>query len=482
MLGVVHVLGLMLAAFGATYALPVLAALIAQDGTATEFIAAGLVSAGIGVGLAAATRRHARELKPRDGFLLVTVGWILMSASAAIPFLLLLPHLSFTRAFFEAMSGLTTTGSTVLRGLDTLPPSINLWRATLHWCGGLGIIVLAVAVLPFLGVGGMQLYKAEAPGSVKDEKLTPRITETAKSLWFAYTAITAVGIVALRICGMSWFDAICHCFSAVGLGGFSTHDASIAYFNSPAIELTLNVLMIVASLSFARHFVALRRLSLKSYTRDPEAKAILLLLSASVVGIALLLRYRHVYPTFATALRYACFNVISIATTSGLTSQDYTLWPAFAPLWMLFLSCIVCSTGSAGGGIKMFRTLLLAQQAGRELKLLVHPSAVAPVRIGGRTIPDRVCSSVLAFIFLYFMTAAALTFAMLATGLDFDSSFGAVLASINNTGPGLGSVGPGKTYQSLTTLQTWICTAAMLLGRLEIFSVLVLFTPAFWRK
>ncbi|HXA93617.1 MAG TPA: potassium transporter TrkG [Steroidobacteraceae bacterium] len=482
MLGVIHVLGLMLAAFGATYSLPVLAALISQDGTASEFIASALISTGIGVALAAATRRHARELKPRDGFLLVTVGWLLMSASAAIPLLLLLPHLSFTRAFFEAMSGLTTTGSTVLRGLDTLPPSINLWRATLHWCGGLGIIVLAVAVLPFLGVGGMQLYKAEAPGPVKDEKLTPRITETAKSLWFAYTAITAVGIVALRICGMSWFDAICHCFSAVGLGGFSTHDASIAYFNSPAIELTLNALMIVASLSFARHFVALRRLSLKPYTRDPEAKAILLVLSVSVVGIAVLLWYRHVYPTFGTALRHAAFNVISIATTSGLTSQDYTQWPVFAPLWMLFLCCIVCSTGSAGGGIKMFRTLLLSQQARRELKLLVHPSAVAPVRIGGRTIPERVCNSVLAFIFLYFMTAAALTFALLATGLDFDTSFGAVVASINNTGPGLGSVGPGKTYQSLTVLQTWICTAAMLLGRLEIFSVLVLFTPAFWRK
>jgi trk system potassium uptake protein len=482
MLGVIHVLGLMLAAFGAMYALPVLAALIAQDGTATEFIASGLISSGIGVALAAATRGRARELKPRDGFLLVTVGWLLTSASAAIPFLLLLPHLSFTRAFFEAMSGLTTTGSTMLRGLDTLPPSINLWRATLHWCGGLGIIVLAVAVLPFLGVGGMQVYRAEAPGPVKDEKLTPRITETAKSLWFAYAAITAVGIVALRVCGMSWFDAICHCFSAVGLGGFSTHDASIAYFNSPAIELTLNVLMIVASLSFARHFVALRRLSLKPYTRDPEAKAILLVLSASVIGIALLLWYRQVYPSFGTALRHAAFNVISIATTSGLVSQDYTQWPVFAPFWMLFLCCIICSTGSAGGGIKMFRTLLLAQQAGRELKLLVHPSAVAPVRLGGRAIPDRVCSSVLAFIFLYFMTAAALTFAMLATGLDFDTSFGAVLASINNTGPGLGSVGPGKTYQSLSGLQTWICTAAMLLGRLEIFSVLVLFTPAFWRK
>ena len=387
MLGVAHVLGLMLAAFAATYTLPIIAGLMAEDGTVGQFILAALISAGVGLGLAAATRRHARELKPRDGFLLVTVGWVLMSASAAVPLLMLLPHLTFTKAFFETMSGLTTTGSTVLTGLDGLPPSINLWRATLHWCGGLGIIVLAVAVLPLLGVGGMQLYTAEAPGPVKDEKLTPRITETAKSLWLAYIAITAVGIVALRICGMSWFDAICHCFTAVGLGGFSTHDASIAYFDSPAIEMVLSALMIVASLSFTRHFVALRRL-----------------------------------------------------------------------------------------------TLLLSRQAGRELKLLVHPSAVAPVRIGGRPIPERVVNSVLAFIFLYFMTAAVLTFALLATGLDFESSFGAVIASINNTGPGLGIVGPGKTYQGLSELQTWICIAAMLLGRLEFFSVLVLFTPAFWRK
>ncbi|HUK01930.1 MAG TPA: potassium transporter TrkG [Steroidobacteraceae bacterium] len=482
MLAVANVLGLMLAAFGATYILPVLAALLSADGTARQFIAAGLISTGVGLALAGATRRHARELKPRDGFLLVTLGWVLMSASATIPLLMLLPGLTFTRAFFECMSGLTTTGSTVLTGLDHLPHSVNLWRHTLHWCGGLGIIVLAVAVLPLLGVGGMQLYKAEAPGPVKDEKLTPRITETAKSVWLAYSVITAIGIIALRVCGMSWFDAICHCFSAVALGGFSTHDRSVAFFNSPAIEFTLAALMIVASLSFARHFVALRRLTLEPYTRDPEAKAIFIVLAVSVVGIAILLAAQHIYPSFGTALRYSFFNVVSIATTSGLVADDYARWPVFAPLWMLFLCCILCSTGSAGGGIKMFRTLLLARQAGREMKLLVHPSAVAPVRIAGRPIPDRVVHSVLAFVFLYFMTAALLTFALLATGLDFASSFGAIIASINNTGPGLGVVGPLKTYQSLSSAQIWICTAAMLLGRLEIFSVLVLFTPAFWRK
>jgi trk system potassium uptake protein TrkH len=299
----------------------------------------------------------------------------------------------------------------------------------------------------------MQLYKGEAPGPIKDEKLAPRITETARSLWLVYAIITAAGIASLRLCGMSWFDAICHAFSAL-----------------------------ISSLNFARHFIALRRLSLQSYKYDPEFKAIMVILSVSVVGIAVLLRWHGVYPTFIAALRHSAFNVVSMATTAGFVTQDYSQWPVFAPFWMLFLSCIVCSTGSTGGGIKMFRTLLLARQAGREMKLLVHPSAITPVRIGGRPVPDRVGDAVLGFIFLYFMTVALLTFAMLLTGLDFDSSFSVIVASINNTAHGLDAGGVGSNHLSLTDLQTWICTAAMLLGRLEIFSVIVLLTPAFWRK
>jgi len=481
-LAVANMLGLMLVAFSIAYVLPLLAALLSGDGTFAAFLGAALVTAGVGLALAYATRRKARELKPRDGFLLLTAGWLIMSASAALPLILLLPRLTFTRAYFEAMSGLTSTGATVLTGLDRLAPSVNLWRCTLEWCGGLAIIVLAIAVMPLLGIGGMQLYRGETPGVVKEDKLTPRITETVRSLSFAYATLTAVGIIALRLCGMSWFDAICHCFSAVGLGAFSTHDQSIRYFHSPAIELTLAALMIVASLSFARHFAALRRFTLEPYTRDPEAKAIVVLLGASVLGIALLLTVHGTYPGFWSCLRHAFFNVVSVATTSGLVSDDYTSWPLLAPFWMLFLCTVLSSAGSAGGGIKMFRTLVLSREAGREFKLLVHPSAVAPVRIGGRLVPERVRDSVLAFVFLYFSTTVLLTFALLATGLDFRSAFGAVVATVNNTGPGLGVVGPFKTYQSLSSLQLWICTAAMLLGRLEIFSVLVLLTPAFWRK
>jgi len=482
LLAVAHVLGVMMAFFGLLYLLPIGWSLAVRDGAVLDFLAAAVINVVVGLAVAAATRKFRRELKPRDGFLLVSLSWALMSASAAVPFLIAIPDLTFTDAYFEAVSGLTTTGSTVLNGLDLLPQSINLWRCTLHWIGGIGIIVLAVAVLPLLGVGGMQLYKAETPGPVKDEKLTPRITETAKALWFTYLAITMVGIVALHIAGMSWFDAICHCFSAIALGGFSTHDKSAGYFHSSAIEIVLALIMVVGALNFSRHFLAFRNLSFRPYRTDSEGKAVLTVLGGSVLLVTMMLWLNGVYSGFAESLRHSFFNVISIATTTGFVTENYENWPAFIPVWILFLSCITCSTGSTGGGIKMFRTLLLVRQARRELKLLVHPSAIIPIRIGGMAIPERVVYSVLAFIFLYFGTILVLTFAMLATGLDLVSSFSAIVGSINNLGPGLGEVGPATNFEPLTHAQTWICTAAMLIGRLEIFSVLVLFTATFWRR
>ena len=482
MLAVAHVLGMLMALFAVTFVLPLVSALVFQDGTFDDFAIAAGINVVIGLAIAGATRRYKRELKARDGFLLVTLTWVLMSLSAAVPLMIALPGISFTDAYFEAVSGLTTTGSTVITGLDNLPPSINLWRHALHWFGGIGIIVLAVAVLPLLGVGGMALYRAETPGPVKDEKLTPRITETAKALWLTYIGITAIGVVALRSAGMNWFDALCHAFSAMGLGGFSTRDASIGAFDSVAIEVVLIVLMLVATLNFSRHFMALRGRTLAPYRNDSEAKVIFLLVGGSVLAIAALLAAHGTYPTFIEALRHSAFNVVSVASTTGFVSQDFGLWPIFAPVWMIFLSCIICSTGSTGGGIKMFRTLLLARQAQREMKLLVHPSAVIPIRIGGHIVQDRIAYSVLAFIFLYFQTIAVLTFAMLLTGMDLVTAFTSVVASVNNLGPGIGQTGPAGNYQGLTDLQTWICTVAMLLGRLEIFSVLILFTAAFWRK
>jgi len=341
--------------------------------------------------------------------------------------------------------------------------------------------VLAVAVLPLLGVGGMALYRAEAPGSIKDEKLTPRITQTAKALWLTYAGLTLLALLALRVAGMDWFDALCHAFSVVALGGFSTRDASIGHFDSPVIEFVLLLFMLVSMVNFARHFTAVRTRSLTPYRKDPELKAMLVILGFSVIVISALLVTEGVYPLLE-ALRHAVFNVVSVATTTGFSSQNYDAWPIFAPVWMLFLSCIICATGSTGGGIKMFRTLLLARQALREMKQLVHPSAVIPVRIAGQVIPERIAASVLAFIFLYFQTVAVLTFLMLLTGLDLVTAFSSVVASVNNLGPALGPTGAAGNYAVLSDVQTWICIVAMILGRLEIFGVLVLFTAAFWQK
>jgi trk system potassium uptake protein TrkH len=481
-LAVVHVLGQLLTIFGLTYVLPIATSLIFRDGTWWDFVLAALINSGAGLLIWAATRRYKRELRSRDGFLLVTLAWVIMSAAATIPLLIAMPDLSFTDAFFETTSGITTTGATVLTGLERLPPAINLWRHALHWYGGMGIIVLALAILPLLGVGGMQLYKAEAPGPVKDTKLTPRITETAKALWLTYTGITIACIVALKACGMTWFDAICHAFSAMALGGFSTYDASVGRFASPAIELVLVVFMLIAAMNFSRHFIAIRRLTLAPYRTDPEVKALLVVIGLSTLLVAGVLVLDGRYAGPLESLRHALFAVASIGTTSGFVSEDYERWPAFIGYWLLYLSCICPNTGSTGGGIKMFRTLLLWRQAGRELRLMVHPQMVEPMRIGGQVIPNRIAYAVLAFIFLYFIAILVLTFALLLSGLDSVSSLTAIIASINNMGPGLGRVGPSTTYQSLTDFQTWTCSLAMILGRLEIFSVLVLLTPAFWRK
>jgi trk system potassium uptake protein TrkH len=468
--------------FSVTYILPVVTSLIYADGLTVDFIYAAAGCLAAGAALTLLTRKHKRELRSRDGFLLVTLGWILMSAIATVPLMLGLPGLSFTDAFFETMSGLSTTGATVLTGLDTMAPSLNLWRHALIWYGGMGIIVLVVAILPMLGVGGMQLYKAETPGPVKDEKLTPRITQTARALWFVYFLITMACIGSLRLAGMGWFDAVCHSFAVMGLGGFSTHDASVGYFNSPAIEAVLIVFMLISAMNFARHFIAWQQKSLRTYATDVEAKAMLAIIGIATFGVSFYIWVHGVYPSYWTALRHTAFNLVSIATDCGFVSQDYGSWPAFAPMTMLMLSCYCANTGSTGGGIKMFRTLVLFRQAARELFLLVHPQAVTPVKIGGQVVANKIVFAVLAFVVLYFGTVVTLTFMLLASGLDFLSSFSAIIACINNAGPGLGVVGPASNFQGLTDFQTWICSLAMLLGRLEIFSVLILFTPAYWRK
>ena len=482
LLPVLNVMGMMLIFFGATYLMPIASSLIYADGTTWEFVDAMAFCLGCGLAIVVLTRRYRRELRARDGFLLVTLAWVLMAAIATVPLMLAIDGLSFTDAFFETMSGLTTTGATVLTGLEKLPPSVNLWRHELNWLGGMGIIVLAVAILPLLGVGGMQLYKAETPGPMKDSKLTPRIASTAKALWLVYFGITAACIAALKLAGMNWLDAICHAFAALSLGGFSTYDASVGQFNSPLIEGILIVFMMIAGMNFATHFVAWRGRSLRAYWLDAEAKAFVGLIAASIVVCTLYLWQTDTYDDLGVALRHVAFNLVSIATDCGFASVDYDKWPIFVPLWMLFLSCASVSSGSTGGGIKMIRTLILIKQSFRELQKLVHPSIVNPIRIGGNVIPSNITGAVLGFIFLYALVVGELTFFLVASGLDFISAFTAIIACINNAGPGLNVVGPAQNYQALTDFQTWICTLAMLAGRLEIFSLVVLFTHYFWRK
>jgi len=483
LLGVLSIFGSLLTWFALFFVLPVLTALIYGElAPLRGFLAGAGVALLGGLLLRLATQRFRYDLKSRDAYLLVTLSGLLLAAFAAVPLLIDLPGLSFTKAYFESMSGLSTTGATVLSGLDHLPHSINLWRHALSWLGGMGIIVLAVAILPLLGVGGMQLYRAGAPGTVKDAKLAPRITEAARTLWFVYAGMTVACALALWAAGMSLFDAICHAFSAMSLGAFSTHDASIGYFDSPMIEFVLMIFMLVAAMNFATHFTALRKGDFDAYRRDPEARWMLLLILASCVGIALFLHLNAVYPTPFRALRFAAFNVISIATTSGFVTANYGDWPVFAPMWMLFLSCLCANTGSTGGGIKMVRSLILMKQSLREMFTLVHPQAVAPLKISGQVVPNGVVYAVLAFIFLYFITIVVLVFALLISGLDFISSFSAIVACINNVGPGLNAVGPGRNYGALTDFQAWTCIAAMFLGRIEIITFAVLFTPTFWRK
>jgi len=482
MLAVINILGSMLMLFSVTYALPMVTSLLYADGLLVDFVYAAVISVVVGALMFLLTRRHKRELRSRDGFLLVTLAWVFMSAIATVPLMIGLPGLSFTDAFFETMSGLSTTGATVLTGLDSMAPSLNMWRAALHWYGGMGIIVLAVAILPLLGVGGMQLYKAETPGPVKNEKLTPRITQTAKALWVVYLLLTIACALSLRVAGMDWYDAVFHSFSTLSLGGFSNYDASVGHFNSVAIELVLVFFMLVSALNFSRHFIAWQQKSLRTYLTDVEASAMLRLVAFSILLVTLYVWANRVYPDFLTTLRHVTFNLVALATTCGYVTQDYAAWPIFAPMVIVMLSCYTCNTGSTGGGIKMFRTLVLLKQASRELMLLVHPQAVTPVKIRSQVVSNHIVFAVLAFVVLYFGTVVTLTFMLLASGMDFISAFTAVIATINNAGPGLGVVGPSSNYQGLTDFQTWVCSLAMLLGRLEIFSVLVLLTPTFWRK
>ncbi len=444
----------------------------------------------LGFGFAAAsglvmwqfTRKYRRELMPKDGFLLVNLVWLLMPAYAAAPLMFTVPDITWTKAYFESMSALTATGSTALSGLDALPMSVNVWRCFLQLLGGLGIMLLVVAVLPLLGLGGVQLYRAETPGPMKDTKFTPRISETARGLWGVYVLFSVACMLAYRWAGMSWADAFMHMCTTMGLGGFSSHDASFGYWNSPQIEAVATVFMALAGVSFMRYFIVLRSRTFKPLTGDREIRTYVSVLLASIALVSVLLVGHGVYDSWFEALRSSAFHVVSLATTTGYASTNYAAWPVFAPVLLMFLGCFVSCAGSTGGGIKLVRMVLLVKQARRELVRIIHPRVVNPVTLGGAVMPMSVMTAVLGYMLIYGATTMGLTMLMLFTGLDIVTAFSAVVATVNNIGPGLGDVGPASNFGVLTNVQIWVLTIAMLLGRLELLTVLVLFTGHFWRK
>ncbi|MGR8936081.1 MAG: TrkH family potassium uptake protein [Gammaproteobacteria bacterium] len=477
-----NILGMLTMGFGALMITCFATARMFEENTATAFNYGALIALLLGGAMFFSTWYAPKKISRRTGFLLVALTWTLMPAVSTLPFLLYFSEMRFIDAYFETLSGLTTTGATVLTGLDQLPMSINLWRHELNWIAGMGIIIFAVAILPVLGVGGMQLFVAETPGAVKESDLPPRIGQTAKALWTVYAGITLACIIALWLAGMDWFDAVCHAFSAMSLGGFSTHDNSIGFFDSLPIEIVLTIFQLLAAINFATHFVALRKLSMKPYIIDREAKTFLTLIFASCAMAAAVLLDNDTYPDYFTALRHATFNLVTIATDCGYATQDFNQWPIFVPMWMLFLSCICASSGSTGGGIRMIRTIILIKQAGLELYKFIHPYSIKSLKIGGNIIANDVIKSVMGFIFLYFICIVILVFLLLLTDLDFISAFSAIIACFNNAGPGLNQVGPAANYASLNDIQKIVCGVAMLVGRVQIFSIVILFVPEFWRK
>ena len=422
-----------------------------------------------------------RELRIRDGFVVVVLFWFVFGLVGSIPlYISQTLQISFTDALFESISALTTTGATVLTGLDSLPRSLLYYRQQLQWLGGMGIVVLAVAVLPMLGIGGMQLYRAETPGPIKDNKLTPRITETAKALWLIYLGITIICALAYWAAGMTPFDAIGHSFSTVAIGGFSTHDASIGYFDSQLIEGIAVFFMLFAGVNFALHFSALRSHSLKPYLLDVEFKVYIAILSCVAAITVIYLYSTGSFAHWRDALHHGVFQAISIGTTTGFTTAEYYNWPGFLPVMLLFISFIGGCAGSTGGGMKVIRFILLFKQGIREIFRLIHPNAQIPVKVGGKAMPENVSNAIWGFFALYVASFSIMMLLLMASGLDQVTSFSALAASINNLGPGLGDV--GANYQGINDFSKWVLCFAMLLGRLEIFTLLVILTPAFWRR
>jgi len=477
---ILRILGILLMIFSFAMLPPLAISFLYADGAELAFIAAFLITLMTGFFIWIPVYRTKQDLRTRDGFLITVLFWSVLGLFGSFPFMLTeVPHLSFIDALFESLSGLTTTGATVITNIDQLPKSILFYRQELQWLGGMGIIVLAVAILPMLGIGGMQLYRAETPGPVKDSKLTPRITETAKALWYIYLSLTIACAAGYWIAGMNLFDAVSHSFSTVAIGGFSTHDSSIGYFDSVAIEMVCIFFMTISAVNFGLHFFAWRQRSVLHYLQDPEFKFYILTLAVIILIALFALATTKTYSP-DESLRKAAFMVVSIATTTGFSTADFAYWPDMLPFLLFVAAFAGGCAGSTGGGMKVIRILLILKQGYREIQRLVHPNAIIPVKLGKKPISDRVLQAVWGFFSVYLIVFVIMLIVLLATGLDQVTAWSAVGATLNNLGPGLGAV--SAHYGDLNEPAKWVLCFAMLLGRLEVFTLLVLFTPAFWKR
>ena len=476
----IRVLGILMMMFSMTMLPPVLVSMIFDDGVQAVFLRAFAITFVVGFILWLLFHRYDAEMRIKDGFLVTVMYYLALGIFGALPFVDDMGlAMSIPDGLFESFSGLTTTGATVIVGLDNLPESILYYRQQLQWLGGMGIIVLAVAVLPMLGVGGMQLYRAETPGPVKDSKLTPRIKETALALWAIYLGLTGVCAIAYWAAGMSLFDAVCHSFSTIAIGGFSTHDASIGYFDSAAVESIAVVFMLLAGINFGLHFFAFKEKSPGVYLKDDEVKFYLSILVLAVAAISFGLWYENTHSA-GGAFRAAGFHVVSIFTTTGFATTDFSTWPGMLPFLLVFGAFTGACAGSTGGGMKVIRVLLICKQGLREVHRLIHPNAVFPVKVNHRRVSEQIMEAVWGFFSVYVIVFLFMQLALIMTGLDFVTAFSAVGATLNNLGPGLGTV--AQNYSGISDTAKLLLCFTMMLGRLEIFTLLVLFSPMFWRK
>jgi trk system potassium uptake protein len=474
-----RIIGIYALIFGVTLLGPILVGLWYREPEVLHFLWPMAGSIGFGAVLWLIGRQRTRELSVGDGYLIVTLFWVLLSLLGAWPLMNGL-GLSPVDALFESASGITTTGATVLVGLDDMPRSLLFYRQQLQWFGGMGLIVLGIAVLPMLGIAGMQLYKAETPGPLKEEKLTPRLTETARALWLIYFTLTLACAAGYWLAGMTPFDAVAHSLTTVSTGGFSTHDASMGYFDSPAIEAVAVLFMLLAAVNFGVHYLVWIDRNPLQYLRDVEARAFLGFVAAVVLLVGLILYLEGLYDQLQAGLRDAAFEVVSIVTSTGFGTADFAHWPGFLPLLLIYISFVGGCGGSTAGGMKVIRVLLMVKQGAQEVRQLIHPHAVIPLRLGRRIVDPRLARSVWGFFALYTVVVATLTLLMIHAGLAPLDAFSAVATCLNNLGPGLGEV--AYTFQSVSDLGKLLGVVAMLLGRLEILTILVILSPAFWRR